>query len=192
VATYSGVFRTTNNGEVWEYANQFGIMAFGISRQGYIFAGRYNGEIYQSTNNGSSWTDISTGAPSVTVLSFAFDTNGFAYIGSEGMGLYRSTESITSVGDITNGSPMKYTLEHAYPNPFNPMTTIRYQLPIQSHVTLKIFDILGRDVATLVDDIEEPGYKSVRFNAQDLASGVYYYRIKAGNYCETKILLLIK
>jgi hypothetical protein len=85
-----------------------------------------------------------------------------------------------------------FSLNQNYPNPFNPITTISYQLPRQSHVTLKVFDVLGREVATLVNRIEQPGYKSVGFNASDLASGVYYYRLQAGNFVETKKFVLIR
>jgi hypothetical protein len=88
--------------------------------------------------------------------------------------------------------PTEYALAQNYPNPFNPSTMINYQMPMQSYVTLKVFDIIGREVATLVNGIEEPGYKSVRFDAPSLSSGVYYYRLQAGNYIETKKLLLLR
>jgi hypothetical protein len=88
--------------------------------------------------------------------------------------------------------PNEFVLNQNYPNPFNPNTTISYQLPLQSHVTLKLFDVLGREVATLVNVVEEPGYKSLTFDASRLSSGVYYYRLQAGNYIETKKLLLLR
>jgi hypothetical protein len=100
----------------------------------------------------------------------------------------------TGVGD-DHGSlltPKSYNLAQNYPNPFNPVTTIRYQLPVNSQVTLKVFDVLGREVATLVDAVETLGYKSVNFYASGLSSGVYYYRLSAGVYVETKKLLLMK
>ena len=79
---------------------------------------------------------------------------------------------------------------------------VSYQLPTQSHVTLKVFDVLGREVATLVSRVEEPGYKSVMFSAKGgsasggdasrLSTGIYYYRLHAGNFIETKKLLLLR
>ena len=74
-------------------------------------------------------------------------------------------------------------------------TTINYHLPTISHVTLKVFDVLGREVATLVDAVEEPGYKSVKFDASrhvGIASGVYLYRLQAGRFVETKKMLVVR
>lgn len=88
--------------------------------------------------------------------------------------------------------PIAFRVSHNYPNPFNPSTTIKYQVPTQAHVTLKIFDVLGREVATLVNGVEEPGYKSVTFSAHNLASGVYYYRLQSGSYVETKKLVMLR
>jgi hypothetical protein len=99
---------------------------------------------------------------------------------------------ITSVPSFAKNMPMEFRLQQNYPNPFNPVTTIEYQLPRQSHVTLKIFDLLGREIATLVDRAETPGHKSVNFNAGSLASGIYYYRLQADTYTETKKLLLLR
>jgi hypothetical protein len=88
--------------------------------------------------------------------------------------------------------PTTFVLQQNYPNPFNPSTTISYQLPTKVYAALKVFDVLGREVAILVNKIEEQGYKSVSFDANELPSGVYYYRLRAGNYIETKKLLLLR
>ncbi len=88
--------------------------------------------------------------------------------------------------------PAVFSLEQNYPNPFNPNTVISYRLPISSNITLKIFDILGNEVATLVDDFKEAGYHSVEFNATGLSSGVYFYSIKTDGAYEVKKMTLIK
>jgi hypothetical protein len=88
--------------------------------------------------------------------------------------------------------PTEFTLSQNYPNPFNPATTINYQLPIVSIVTLKVYDVVGREVASLVNDVKEAGSYSVQFDASHLSSGIYFCTIKAGNFTETKKLTLMK
>jgi len=96
-------------------------------------------------------------------------------------------------------TPSKFSLEQNYPNPFNPVTIIKYTLQHQAKVKLKVFDILGREVKTLVNSIQESGRHNIDFNASSLASGVYFYRIEAvpvngqsGNFVETKKMILLK
>jgi hypothetical protein len=83
-------------------------------------------------------------------------------------------------------------LSQNYPNPFNPFTTIHYQIPSRAHVTLTVFDLLGREVATLVDGMEEPGEKRATFDGSALASGVYFYRLRAGDFVQTRKLVLVR
>ena len=85
-----------------------------------------------------------------------------------------------------------YNLSQNYPNPFNPSTVISYQLPVIGFVTLKVYDILGREVATLVNEEKPAGEYEVEFNGTNLPSGIYFYQIKAGNYSETKKMVLLK
>ena len=87
--------------------------------------------------------------------------------------------SLTGVPERDGQLPVQFRLDQNYPNPFNPSTTINYQLPATSHVALKIYSILGQEVATLLDRVEAPGYKSVVWNSQNVASGVYFLRIVA-------------
>ncbi len=88
--------------------------------------------------------------------------------------------------------PKEFKLEQNYPNPFNPSTVISYQLPVVSNITLKVYDILGSEVITLVNEQQEPGYYEVQFNAANIASGMYVYRLQAGDFISVKKMLLIK
>lgn len=88
--------------------------------------------------------------------------------------------------------PEKYSLEQNYPNPWNPTTTIRYQVTINTLVTIKLFDALGREVSTLVNETKSAGNYEVTLNGKNLRSGVYYYQMKSGNFIETKKLILLK
>ncbi len=89
-------------------------------------------------------------------------------------------------------SPAAYSLEQNYPNPFNPSTTIRYEIPARSHVTLVVFNMLGQKIAELVNGEKEPGSYGATFNGAGLSSGVYLYRIQAGNFVQTRKLVLLK
>jgi len=88
--------------------------------------------------------------------------------------------------------PAKFLLSQNYPNPFNPSTTINYSLPKSGNVTLKVFDILGQEVTTLVNEKQSAGKYEVKFDAGKLASGIYYYRISVGNFIQTKKMILMK
>ncbi|MCW8961921.1 MAG: T9SS type A sorting domain-containing protein [Ignavibacteriaceae bacterium] len=88
--------------------------------------------------------------------------------------------------------PDEFVLEQNYPNPFNPSTIIKYQIPKQEFVSLKVFDALGNEVATLVNDEQQAGSHNVNFNSAGLASGIYFYKIQAGNFIATKKMVLMK
>jgi hypothetical protein len=102
-----------------------------------------------------------------------------------------SATNLTGVENLPHAS-VECQLEQNFPNPFNPTTTINFEIPTASPVKLTIFDILGREVETLVDDIKQPGRYDVQFNASRLASGVYLYRLRAGSYMQTRRLCLIR
>ncbi len=89
-------------------------------------------------------------------------------------------------------APSEFRLEQNFPNPFNPATTIQYQLPSTSNVSLKIYDVLGNEVLTLINEKQDAGYKEVKFNANRYASGMYIYRLTAEKYVSTKKMLLLK
>jgi len=101
--------------------------------------------------------------------------------------------TVTGIGE-TPGKfvPKTFALAQNYPNPFNPSTTISYQLPTQGHVTLKVYDVLGREVATLVSGELRAGEQEVTFDGHGLATGVYFYRLQAGNLAQTKRLVLLR
>ncbi len=102
------------------------------------------------------------------------------------------THSLTTDIEDDRTVSNSFVLNQNYPNPFNPSTTISYSLPVQSEVEIKIYDTLGKEVAALVNEIKSAGNYSVRWNASSLSSGVYFYRISAGSYTQTKQMLLMK
>ncbi len=100
----------------------------------------------------------------------------------------------SDVNDTENNLPFNFSLSNNYPNPFNPSTIISYQLPISGHVSLKVYDMLGREVATLVDEFQNAGTHNSQFSIlnSQLSSGIYFYTIRAGNFIQTKKMMLLK
>ena len=94
--------------------------------------------------------------------------------------------------EVSIGIPDKFELSQNYPNPFNPVTNLEFGIPKPGFVSLKIYDVLGREMVTLVNETKEPGYYKIKFNAADLASGVYFYRMEAGDFVEVKKFVVMK
>lgn len=88
--------------------------------------------------------------------------------------------------------PTQFNLKQNYPNPFNPNTTISYSVPIQTNVNISVFDITGKEIAILVNEVKNPGNYDVNFSAKNLPSGIYYYKITTNEYTETKKMVLLK
>ncbi|NNG26252.1 MAG: T9SS type A sorting domain-containing protein [Ignavibacteriaceae bacterium] len=105
---------------------------------------------------------------------------------------FDGTSELSDVIDVEVSAPIDYSLSQNYPNPFNPSTRISYSIPTDGYVTLKVYDVLGNEVASLVDEQKQSGKFDVNFNASALSSGVYYYQIKAGEFTSTKKLVLMK
>lgn len=97
----------------------------------------------------------------------------------------------TGIRQQTSG-PVRMSLLQNYPNPFNPSTTVDYQLGTRSHVTIKVFDVLGREVSTLVDRVEDAGYRSVHFNGTQLGSGIYFCRLSTDGFIQTRKMVVQK
>ena len=93
--------------------------------------------------------------------------------------------------------PEEFALHQNFPNPFNPITSLRYDLPEQAWVTLRVYDLLGREVTQLVNSVQDAGYRSVQWNATDsfgkpVSAGVYLYQIRAGEFVQTRKMVLLK
>ena len=107
-------------------------------------------------------------------------------------GGYLAPSVTTSVQETQPAFPIAFALNQNYPNPFNPTTTISFSLPSKSFVSLKVFDSVGREVATIISEEMPAGNYSRQWNAANMASGMYFYRLQAGSFTETKKLLLLK
>ena len=147
--------------------------------------------------NGQTWSVFNTSnspIPDNGISSIAIDSVGNIWIGtSYGAAVYREEGVVlTAVKSNKTTSVDGYSLLQNYPNPFNPTTTISYQIPKTGLVSLKVYDVLGREVAILVNEEKTFGKYKVEFNGSKLSSGIYLYRIQAGNYSSVKKMVLIK
>jgi hypothetical protein len=138
-----------------------------------------DGSVYRTTNAGIQWTNVSSGAPSKTVYSMLLSGSDF-YAGHAYERVWKRTASEVVVGvEETAGRPADFALLQNYPNPFNPSTTFIYELPAQSRIVLTIHDLLGREVAVLVDAIRPAGRHTADWTAAAFATGVYICRLRA-------------
>lgn len=128
---------------------------------------------------------------SKTSASYTAAANGFP-LGDLNWWPEKKAQWITDVKTVQTTAPIKYSLDQNYPNPFNPATVINYSIPKESVVKLKVYNVLGKEVATLVNSNQKAGDYKIQFNASNLASGVYFYTISAGNFVNTKKMILIK
>ncbi len=132
--------------------------------------------------------------------SFAYSTTGELYVTTSRILFPRGPHHIYKIidlaaateDDIPIGKPKEFYLLPNYPNPFNPITTIQYKLPQQSDVQITIYDMLGKKVTILASEIQDAGYKSIQWNAANVPSGMYFYQIKAGEYIQTRKMVLLK
>jgi len=111
--------------------------------------------------------------------------------GGIGMSGIITVENATAIID-ENLTIFNFDLNQNYPNPFNPTTSIKFQIPAKSYVTLKVFGVLGNEVKTLLNEEKEAGNYNVKLNAEDLSSGVYFYRLEAGDFVQTRKMILLK
>ncbi len=100
--------------------------------------------------------------------------------------------ALVGTGNQTTVIPDKFELNQNYPNPFNPMTKINFALPKQGLVTLRIYDVLGREIKTLVNEVKQAGSYSVDFNGAEFSSGVYFYKLTSGDFSDIKRMILVK
>jgi photosystem II stability/assembly factor-like uncharacterized protein len=189
-----GAFRSTDEGNSWMQIGLTGyeVRCFAFAPNGDVYSGTNDG-VFKSTDNGGSWTHLSSsGLNNPYVHCLFFNSVGYLFAGT-GISLCRSVEPvITSVDDSFSETPQSFLLFQNYPNPFNPSTTIQYAISSRQFVTLKIYNILGKEIATLVNEEKQTGIYEMTWNAENLPSGIYFYQLRAGNFIQTRKMLLLK
>ena len=193
--------KTINGGISWsQYNHNFGFVSlqfldinngYSVSNEGNL---EYN--VLKTTNGGVNWTKIcSTNSNfftySLNAVNFINVNTGWI-VGSTGLVLKTTTGGNVFISQISTEIPEKYSLQQNYPNPFNPTTNIKFDIHKQGIATLKVFDLLGKEMETLVDEQLSVGTYEVTFNASSLPSGIYFYVLKTGDFVESKKMILVK
>jgi len=210
--TNLGVYLSTDNGINWTQTSMptYGILSLAISGSN-IAAGTYGYGVYLSKNNGVTWKEKNEGFQPILLLlpniGSLIILNNYILAGTyENSTWRRSFSEIIGIQNISSEIPSGFVLYQNYPNPFNPSTKIKfdvaqhtpYPLSRGENVTLKIFDILGKEITTLVNEQLQPGTYEVTFDAHqpglgsNLPSGVYFYQLRTDNFIQTKKLILLK
>ena len=196
------IYKTTDGGYKWHLVETTTTQILSITREpssNLLYAVGYNhyawgSSICYSTNAGDNWIEETNSVyPYLRAIDITANRTGWA-VGYNGTILRNSNlvsnEIIDSTGFSNNVG--NYSLYQNYPNPFNPTTKIKYHLPEFCNVELTVYDVLGRNVNTLVNEEKPAGFYEVEFDGANLPSGIYFYNIKAGNYSQTKKMIHLK
>ncbi|MBK7378408.1 MAG: T9SS type A sorting domain-containing protein [Ignavibacteriales bacterium] len=151
-----------------------------------------SGDIYVSEDGGISWNILDYGIENKNISSLGVDNLGNVYAGTSYTGTYKLVDTPVSVENSNENIINDFGLLQNYPNPFNPTTIIYFRLPVSGFVTLKVYDILGREVALLLNENKLAGNYEVEFNAKNIPSGVYFYTLSVGEFKETRKMLFMK
>ncbi len=193
----TGVLMTTNGGNNWVApttplpgtANIAGIT--GVSNSWWVV--RQSLIIYYSPDNGSTWsTDYTAAAGNYRHITKARGGANIVLWAVRANGGISRKEIPVGIGQISNEIPASYSLMQNYPNPFNPSTNIRLNVPVSGNVKLVVYDELGREIRVLIDGALQPGIYNIDFDGTGLTSGVYFYKLTAGDFTQTKKMILSK
>lgn len=190
-----GIYISADNGNNWTLMLNDGWITSFLNIGSNIFAGSFSNGVWQSTNNGNSWTQINDGLGSgaYNVLSLGSDDQ-YLFAGTGASSIWRRplSQVVTDVNEDIDFQPSKFILEQNYPNPFNPSTKISWQSAVSGWQTLKVYDVLGNELATLVNEEKPAGVYEVVFDAGNLSSGIYFYKLQVAEFMLAKKMTLIK
>ena len=197
------IIRTINGGTNWTFANcsntdMFYSVSCGANAPFYLnyswFAVGANGRIFKSTDNGANFYSVTSGVNTSLYEVECVSKDTIYVCGQNGTILrsYNGGGNFTSVQNTNNQLPSEFSLEQNYPNPFNPSTKVNFSVPEQSHVKITVYDALGKSVKILVDEQMSEGNYSVSLDAQNLPGGVYFYRMEANEFTQTRKMVLVK
>jgi hypothetical protein len=193
-ATNRGIFITTNNGTNWD---SYGLSGQPVTRfasvGNNIFAGINPNGVYLSTNGGVSWIQQNQGFFGNPAIHSLLIYSNYIFAGTYGYSIWRRPLSdFVGIQNISTVIPSKYSLSQNYPNPFNSMCNVQFSMSNTGNVKLVVYDVMGREVQTLVNERLSARTYEVKFDGSMLNSGVYFYKLITEGFTETKKMLLIK
>ena len=197
VSAKDSVFRTTDLGINWTPASNNlptnKVLTFATYGNN-LFASTKGFGVWLSTDFGGNWTNQSDGFETGFAARALIVNEPYLFAGRNGRGVWRRllSQMVTSVELINNQIPNDFTLKQNYPNPFNPSTKIEYSIPSESFVELKVYDVLGSEVATLVNEQQQAGVYRADFTADNLPSGMYFARLTANKFTQVVKMILLK
>jgi len=189
----SGIWRSTNNGTNWIQVGLNNQSVHSLAFYGdTVFAGSYTTGVYLSYDNGVTWTPRNEGINTgLNIRAFCILDN-YIFTIPQSRIYRRPLSELTATETVSNEIPKQFSLSQNYPNPFNPVTSIEFSLPERDFVSLKMYDATGREIEVLVKSELNPGTYRAKWNAANYSSGIYFYKISAGSFTETKRMILIK
>jgi photosystem II stability/assembly factor-like uncharacterized protein len=193
--TSNNVYYSTNNGTNWTQTASINRTIYSLATiNNNIFAGTFNNGVYFSSNNGSNWILINQGLGSNPYVMSLLIANNYIFTGTGGQSVWRRPLSEIGIGikSISSEVPSSFSLSQNYPNPFNPSSIIKFKIKDSRFVTLIVYDILGKEVVTLVNEKLAPGTYEATFAGSNLTSGVYFYRLTTDGFSDTKRMILLK
>jgi photosystem II stability/assembly factor-like uncharacterized protein len=191
-----GVYVSSDYGNVWNlrypavgyaYVDAAELTSTGI----YMIGGELTG-CYITYDQGESWVEANSGLPNKYINSIFIDEQCYVYTGLTNFGIYKSSSPVTSIEEDSKVKLNSYILFQNYPNPFNSTTNIKYTIPQSGKVKIVVFNLMGCEIATIQDKFQQAGSYDVIFQADNLASGIYFYEIRANKFRDVKKLLLLK
>jgi photosystem II stability/assembly factor-like uncharacterized protein len=192
--TTNGVYYLPPGSGTWQHLGLTDVFVkcLAVNRTGDIFAGSDGSGVYVSSDTGRSWIERNTGLLNGNIMCIGTDSRGYIYAGTGGNGVFKSAHSTESVGGENPLGSLSFGLAQNFPNPFNPVTRILYDVPRRSQIRLTLHDILGRELLLLVDEIQQPGRYGVDFMGKGYSSGVYIYRLQSAGVSLSRKMLLLK
>ncbi|MCX8106095.1 MAG: T9SS type A sorting domain-containing protein [Ignavibacterium album] len=196
-----GVFKSTNNGSSWAAVNS-GLNTFALHSSfavsgSNVFAGTMGAGIFLTSNQGTNWNAVNDGFTTSFHVWSLYASDSYLFAGTGVVFRRPLSELITSIENNFD-IPLEFNLSQNYPNPFNPSTKISWQSPVGGLTTLRIYDVLGNEVVTLVDEYKEVGNHEIILDSRQLtggnsiASGVYFYKLQVGEFVQTRKMILTK